>query len=468
MPRRVPTFALALTLALAAALPARAQTPGLPAPTPPPAETAAAPAPEVTPRTVPAPALDTVAEPRPASAESERVAVPEPSEKAVRYHSGGNVLWVIGTLWGLLLPAVILFTGLSAKIRDVAKRMGRGWFFTLALYAALYTLLAWAVSLPLAYYSEFARQHAYGLSNQSLGAWAGDTAKALLLGILGLALVLWIPYLLLKRSPRRWWLYSSLAAVPIIVFFVWLSPVLIAPMFDRFGPMRNAALEAKILALADRAGIEGGRVFEVAKSEDTNAVNAYVTGIGASKRIVLWDTLLEKLDEREVLFVMGHEMGHYVLRHVVWTVLILIVGVFVSLWVVHRTAGWLIGRFRHRFGFDSLADPASYPLLLLVTGVVGLLATPALNAYSRHNEHEADRFGLELVRDNRAAASAFAKLQAENLGVPYPGALYVLFRASHPPLGERIEFANEYRPWERGESLRYGELVEPSGGGALR
>jgi Zn-dependent protease with chaperone function len=388
----------------------------------------------------------------PAAAQSAGyVPVPKPSEKAVRYHRSGNVWWVVGTLWSFALPAAILFTGLSARLRDGARRVGRNWFFTLAVYAAAFTLLTWAANLPLAYYAGFVREHAYGLSNQTLGKWLGDSVKGLFLEMAGLALTLWIPYLLLRKSPRRWWLYTGLGLIPLIVFMMWLQPIFVDPLFNEFGPMKNKGLETRILATAQRAGIEGGRVFEVNKSVDTEAVNAYVTGFGGSKRIVLWDTLLRKLDEREVIFVMGHEMGHYVMGHVFMMLGVICVLLLLSLYAVHRSAGAIIARYRARIGFDRLSDVASYPLLVLVFGAVSFVATPVVFAVTRHNEHQADRFGLELTRDNHAAASAFAKLQAENLAVPYPGTLYKIFRASHPVLGERIDFANRYRPWEEKE-----------------
>lgn len=388
---------------------------------------------------------------------SAHVPVPKPSEKAVRYHRSGNVLWVIATLWGFMVPALILFSGLSARMRDKARSVGRNWFFTVVLYGTMFSLLTWILDLPLAYYSGFVRQHAYGLSNQSFGKWFGDSLKSLAVGLAVLAVTLWIPYLLLKKSPRRWWLYTGIAIIPLIVAATWLSPIFIDPLYNDFGPMKNKQLEAQILATARRAGIEGGRVFEVNKSVDTESVNAYVTGFGGSKRIVLWDTLLRKLDSREVVFVMGHEMGHYVLKHVFIMLGVVSLLVLLCLYAVHASAGWLIARYRERFGFDRLSDVASYPLLILVFGVVSFLATPVVFALTRHNEHEADRFGLELTHDNRAAATAFAKLQAENLAVPYPGTLYKIFRASHPVLGERIEFANTYRPWETGGEQKYAD-----------
>ena len=146
----------------------------------------------------------------------------------------------------------------------------------------------------------------------------------------------------MRRSPRRWWLYTSLLSLPVMVFVILLEPIWIAPLFNRFGPMKDKQLEARILALAQRAGIEGGRVFEVDKSVDTKMLNAYVTGLLGSKRIVLWDTLLAKMDSRQVLFVVAHEMGHYVLHHVLLGILLGFVGILVGLYLVHRLSGMMI------------------------------------------------------------------------------------------------------------------------------
>jgi len=404
------------------------------------------------------PAKTTAANTSPEPANSTaRVPVPEPSEKALSYYRSGNVLWVINTVWGLLVPAAFLFTGFSARIRDFAQRLGRKWFFTVALYFIIYLVINFVINLPLSWYEDFVREHAYGLSNQTFGKWLGDALKGLLVGALIGSLVIWVPYLLLSYSPRRWWLYTGLLSLPFMILMMLILPIWIAPLFNKFGPMKDQALEAKILALAERAGIAGSRVFEVDMSTDTKKVNAYVAGLGNTKRIVLWDTLLAKLDESEVLFVMGHEMGHYVLGHI-WQG-ILIGSVFVTglLYAIHRTAGWLIDRYKARFGFDRLADIASLPLIILLFSLAGLITGPLGLAYSRHCEHQADRFGLEITQNNHAAASAFAKLQIENLGVPRPGLLYKTWRASHPPVGERIDFANEYRPWEKNQPLVYGK-----------
>src|SRR5262245_29457482 len=388
------------------------------------------------------------------------VPVPEPSEKALSYYRSGIVLWIVNILWGLLIPALFLFTGFSARIRDWATRIGRWWFFVIGVYFTIFLLINFVIDFPLSYYQGFVRQHAYGLSNQTFGKWFGDEIKGLLLGVVGGFLFLWIPYLLLKKSPRRWWLYTGLLAIPFLILFELVQPVWLDPIFNKFGPMKNKELETKILALADRAGIEGGRVYEVDKSEDTIALNAYVTGFGAPKRIVLWDTIIAKLNEDELLFVMGHEMGHYVLGHVWKTILFFSLLIIATLYAIHRTAGWLINKYQRRFGFTQLSDVASLPLIILLFSAYFLLIAPIALAFTRHNEHEADRFGLEITRNNHAAATAFVKLQQENLGVPRPNIIVKLWRASHPTLGERIDFSNEYRPWEKGEALRYGELFK--------
>jgi Zn-dependent protease with chaperone function len=388
-------------------------------------------------------------------ADTALVAVPEPSTRALEYYRSGNVLWGVGTVLGLLLPALLLWTGWSARLRALAFRIGRGWLPSLMIYAVLISSVMALLGLPFSFYVGFVRQHAYGLSSQTLEKWATDWVKGVVVSGIALALILWIPYLLLHKSPRRWWLYAGLASIPVTALVLIVSPILIDPLFNDFGPLRDPVLERRILTLASRAGIPESRVFQVNKSVDTKRVNAYVTGLGRTKRIVLWDTLLDKLEPNQVVFVVAHEVGHFVLRHVLSLIALTAALALTALYLIHRVAGGLIRRSGHHFGFTQLSDPASLPLLLLLGTVVSLITTPLLLAFSRHQEHEADRFALELTRDNRAAATAFVRLQEENLAVPRPGVLFMLWRGSHPALGSRVDFANRYRPWDRGEPLRY-------------
>lgn len=386
------------------------------------------------------------------------VAVPEASEKTQRFYRSGNLLWLFNKAWALLIPALFLFTGFSARMRDVAQGVGRKWFFVIAAYVVIYFAVNYLLNLPLNYYQGFVRQHEYGISKQSFEQWFGDSLKSLMVMVVGGILLVWIPYLLIKRSPQRWWLYTGIAAIPVMMLFMLVLPIWIAPLFNDYGPMQDKGLEAEILQLADRAGIEDSRVFEVNKSEDTEAMNAYVGGFLNTKRIVFWDTLIQKLDRDQVLAVMAHEMGHYVLGHLWKAILLFSVLILLSLYAIHRTMPVLIRRFHSRFGFDDPADIASLPLLILLMSAFSLVAVPVAFAFTRHMEHESDRFALEVRRDNYAMASALVFLHHENLVHPDPGPLYKLWRAWHPVLTDRIQFANTYRPWATGETLKYGAL----------
>jgi STE24 endopeptidase len=384
--------------------------------------------------------------------EKTTVAVPEPSPLALRYHRTGNVLWAFARVWDLAVPLALVASGASARLRDLAKRLGRVWFLSVGLYVVLYLLVVFLADLPLRYYAGFVRQHAYGLSNQTIGKWAGDSIKALGVDMLGGFCFAWVPFLLIARAPRWWWLITALLSVPFIAFVTLIAPVWIDPLFNDYGPMKDKALEQKILAQAQRAGISGSRVFEVNKSVDTKTANAYVKGLFGSKRIVLWDTLLKDFDDREVLVVMGHEMGHYALNHIPRSILLSSLIVLASLFWTDRAGRWLLARYHARFGFDSLADVAATPLLLVLMGLSSTALAPVVLAYSRYQEGEADRFALDLTHMNRSAARAFVDLQRENLSVPRPGLVYTIWRGSHPSIAERIEFANSYRPWVKAET----------------
>jgi Zn-dependent protease with chaperone function len=393
---------------------------------------------------------------------SERVPVPEPDAKALAYYKSGNALWWVGQAVDAGFLLALLATGFSARMRRRAERIGGGWLGTVAVYAVLYRVLDWLVMRPLAFYAGFVRPHAYGLSSQSFGKWLRDSsidlAVSSLVGVvLAAGLYAWI-----RKAPRRWWLGATACLVPFLFLVFLIEPLWIAPLYNDFGPMKDPALETKILSLAERAGIEGSRVFEVNKSVDTKMVNAYVTGVFASKRIVLWDTLLARLDEPEVLAVMGHEMGHYALHHVLLGIAVYALLAGVGLYAIHRIAPWAIARWCGTMGFARLDDVASLPLLLLLLQLGSFVLMPGALAFSRWMEHEADRFALELTQDNHASASAFAKLQQSNLSNPRPGPLFVWWRATHPPLGERIDFANDYRPWQTGEPLRYADRFRAS------
>lgn len=390
-----------------------------------------------------------------AISECARVVVPEASELAMRYYYSGNIAWVIGQFFGLIIPLLFFIKGFSGELSRFAHRYGRKWFFGIAIYLVIFIGLYEILDLPFDFYLGYLREHAYGLSKQTLGRWFADYGKSVLITMISCVVFVWIFYLLLKKSPRRWWFYSSLVSIAISFITIFIQPIWIDPLFSKFTSMQDKDLEKKILALAARAGIEHGRVFEANKSQDTNLLNAYVTGFGSTNRIVLWDTTIKKMTSDQILFVMGHEMGHYVLHHIWWLMLYFSISSFVLFYLTYRSANFLLNRYRRYLGFNHLYNIASLPLLLFLITIFTLLSTPIFNCFSRHIEHEADRFGLEITGNNKAAGEAFIVLQQQNLANPSPGNLYKILRCSHPPLKERVEFANSYCPWKQKELLRY-------------
>jgi len=368
--------------------------------------------------------------------ETAPVAVPEPSEQAMRYYRSGNVLWFVEQAWSIVVLVLLLATGLSAALRNAARRIGRNWFFTIVVYFALFTIVTTIVDLPLSYYTEYVREHAYGLSNQTFGKWFGDTLKSLAVACIVGGLVMWVPYLLLRKSPRRWWLYTAIALVPFIVLANLVAPIWIAPLFNKFEPMQDKALEQKILTLADRAGIEGSRVYQVNKSVDTKTLNAYVAGLFGTKRIVLWDTTLKRMTDRELLFVMGHEMGHYVLNHGLRLTVYLSLVLLLGFYVVHRTFDQALARWGRRFGLRDRADPAALPLAIAILSLFFLLMTPLTNSMVRQAEAEADAFGLNAAQEPHGFAMAAMRLSTYRK--LRPGPLEEVLFYDHPSGYERV------------------------------
>ena len=297
------------------------------------------------------------------------------------------------------------------------------------------------IDLPLSYHQGFVRQHAYGLSNQTLSKWLRDSLIGFVIQAAACVAFLWIPYLLLAKSPRRWWIYTAILMVPFLFLTMFVKPIWIDPLFNKFGPMKNSELEGSILALADRAGIEGSRVFEVDKSVDTKAVNAYVTGFWHTKRIVLWDTLVAELEQPELLFVMGHEMGHYVLGHVVRSILLSSIVTLAGLFLIDRLGRMLVNRYQSRLGFADLADIASVPLMIMLLEFAFLVLSPVGLAYSRHQEHEADRFALELTRTNHTGVFNSSSFKERTSAIRVPAWFIGSFGRAIPASANESTFA---------------------------
>jgi STE24 endopeptidase len=278
-------------------------------------------------------------------------------------------------------------------------------------------------------------------------------------------IMIYILYAVIHKSPRRWWLYFWLVSLPLGVFLIFLQPLVIDPMFHKFEPLaqKDPSLTASLEDMVARAGvaIPPERMFWMGASEKSNALNAYVTGIGASKRMVVWDTTIAKMNTPQIVLVAGHETGHYVLYHIPKELAIFAAGFFFLFYFGYRTMGWLLARRGAQWDIRGMDDWASLPALLLVLSVFSFIVTPLSNSVSRHFEHQADQYGLEVTHgltpdSGQVAAQAFQILGEVDLADPAPSRLDVILTYSHPSIPDRIRFSLTYDPWSSGG---HGEFV---------
>jgi STE24 endopeptidase len=361
-----------------------------------------------------------------------------------------DAMYFAGFAYEILVLIFILASGLGARLRDVARRAVPWRFVQSMLFFLLLSLVTTVAEFPIDYYRGFVVPHEFALTHQTFAAWMGDLVKGLGVDVV-IGCVLAALVLLAMIRVRRWWVVVWACSLPLVVAGVIATPLIIDPLFNDFRPLRDASLRQALLDEASHAGIEQSRVYEVDKSKQTKEMNAYVTGIGPSARIVMWDTLLAKLDRDEILAVMGHEMGHYVLKHL-WQGMAFGVAIsFLGFWIAQRLFEWGLARWRVRWRVGDRGDPAALPWLLIVSSLLAFLLSPVYSSYSRHIEHQADIFGLDLTHKNEAMASSFVKFAEDSKADPRPPRFIEWWRYSHPSLGRRIDFVLAYKPWEKGQ-----------------
>jgi STE24 endopeptidase len=372
-------------------------------------------------------------------------------------------LQIVGTLYGFLVLLGLLYFGVAAKYCDWAERVSNRRFLQALVFVPLLLLTLTLLQLPLdAYQQSISRE--YGLSVQGWGSWFGDAAKGFLVTLLVFILAIWGVANLIRKSPRRWWFYTWLFAVPFVIFLIFIAPILIDPLFNKFEPLEksNPQLVEAIEKVTQRGGlsIPRDRMFLMKASEKVTTLNAYVTGFGPSKRVVVWDTTIQNASTPETLYVFGHEMGHYVLDHIVIGIAASAVGLFIGFYILYLIANWAFARFHERWRMRDLGDWAAVPMLLLIFSLMGTVSQPVSSSISRQLEHNADVYGLEVTHGinpnpQESAAHAFQVLGELALSYPYPGKFVVFWYYDHPPIPDRVRFAHGYDPWSKGEQPKY-------------
>ena len=383
---------------------------------------------------------------------------PDKLARAIALSRVRNILNIAGSLWSIAVLWLLLATRAAAGLEGWAQRVsGRRWIQGVVFFPAFFVIAALA-SLPLDWIGH-SYSRAYGISVQGWAGWFGDQAKGLGLMIVFGTLVLLLFNWIVRRWPRRYWFGIWLVTIPILLCVLFAEPVVIEPLFDKFEPLtqNNPALVQELEGVVARTGtnIPPDRMYLMKASEKTNGLNAYVSGIGATKRIVVWDTTAGRIPDDEVLFIFGHESGHYVLHHIWKGFAGTVIALFFIYWACAALAAWMVKRFGMRWSLHELSSRAGFVVLLFTISIAGFVLEPAGNAFSRHFEHQADVYGQEAIHGivpdpQKTAAAAFNHLGEAWLDDPNPSPFIEFWLFSHPSTEHRARFALHYDPWANG------------------
>ena len=388
---------------------------------------------------------------------------PDKLAKAEALYKTRTVIYLGVMVFGIVVLWVLLKLRVAPMFRDLAERASKNSFVQTLIFVPLLTLLIAVIALPIDIYQHHISL-SYGLSVQGWGSWIGDWFKAE-----GVSLVVLVPtvfalFWIIRRSPQRWWFYFWLLTLPFLVLLIFVAPVILDPMFNTFEPLEKTQplLVSEIEKVTQRGGlsIPRDRMFEMQASAKVTTYNAYVTGIGATKRVVVWDNTSRDLTVPETLFVFGHEMGHYVLNHIYKGLAFFAATSLFGFWLGRRIVLALLAHWGEAWHIRGINDLAALPVLMLALSLLTFAGEPIANTFSRHIEHQADIYGLEVTHglfpnNAEVAASSFQKLGEKSYDYPTPSPLLVFWSYGHPTIADRIRFSLQYDPWDMPSGPKY-------------
>jgi STE24 endopeptidase len=420
------------------------------------------PGPRVAPRIV----ISAPSQPAQTSATGQRVYTlpPDKLAKAIALGRIRNILELVDAVWGVGFLWLLLATRAAAGLETFTHRLCRQRWLQGLLFFAAFLIITSLAELPLDTYGHYVSR-SYGISVSGWGSWLGDLAKALGLSVLfGSPILLFFNWIV-RRWPRRYWLAAWAVTLPLLVLSAFGEP-LVEPIFNQYEPLAKShpALVAELEKMVARTGtqIPPDRIFLMKASAKSNGLNAYVSGLGSTKRIVVWDTTADRLPGDEILFLCGHETGHYVLHHIPKGIAITAVALFFVYWACARAAAWLARRFSVRWrliaqdsGVSPLSNRTGFVVLLFTISVAGFVLAPVDNTVSRYFEHEADVYGQEAIHGivpdpQKTAIAAFNALGEAWLDDPNPSPFIEFWTYNHPSTQTRANFAAHYDPWANG------------------
>jgi STE24 endopeptidase len=342
---------------------------------------------------------------------------------------------------GLAIMVALLLTGWSGQLRDLAYQMAfQNYTVALFFYLFMLMVIGKAIGAGLDYYN-FRLEHRYHLSNQKFRSWFRDQLKSFIVGLVLAFIVVESLYLIIRHFPQYWWAVTWLVFLGFFVVLTQIAPVVLFPIFYKFAPLENEELKQRLVRLSERAGTRVRGVYEWRLSGKSTKANAALTGLGNTRRIILADTLLHNYSPDEIEAVLAHQLGHHVHRHILKSIAVQALITFIGFWLASGVMHYSIERLHM---FDTLSDFANLPLFVLVSTVFSVLLMPMLNAYSRHNEREADRYCFKSVPSVAPFISAMNKLAEQNLAERTPSKLVEILFHSHPSVGKRIAAAEAW------------------------
>ncbi len=367
----------------------------------------------------------------------------EEREKSDAYFQGGY--WL--TLWNYVLAAgisiLLLWSRISARLRDLSERLTTSKTLQVVCYSVPYLLLIYLLSFPLNLYENFFREHRYGLATQTFPEWFREQLTGLGITIVGGTIFLMVLYTVFRRAPKSWWIWGTAVAVVFSFLLLFMAPVFVEPLFNKYKPLTDRNISEPILAMARANQIPVDHMFEVDASRQTTRISANVSGILGTTRIALNDNLLKQCTIPEIRAVMAHEMGHYVLNHA--TKLLTYSGIFllIGFALARVLFSAALKRWGKQWGLRGIADPAGLPLLGLILSTLLFLATPLLNTVVRVTEREADAFGINTSREPDGMAMVAVKLGAYRKLDPTPLEEFMFY--DHPSGRARIRMAMDWK-----------------------
>ncbi len=367
--------------------------------------------------------------------------IPEDSPQTRRYNRIRRWLGIADFILGAVVLVVLLATGWSGTLRDIALGdAAQNYVLAVFLYVSMLMTITKLLGLGLDYYG-FRLEHRFQLSNQRLRAWLWDEAKGFLVGLVLAAIVAELLYFIMRQAPQHWWLIAWAVFLGLFVLMAQLAPLILFPIFYKFEPLQNEELKARLVRLSERAGTKVRGVYQWKLSEKSKKANAALTGLGNTRRIILADTLLDNYSPDEIEAVLAHELGHHAHRHIMKSIAVqagtTLLGFWAANWVLHYAVDRL-----HMF--ETLSDFANLPLLVLVATLLSFLLLPALNAYSRFNERQADRYAFQSIARVGPFISSMNKLAEQNLAERAPSRWVEWFFHSHPAISKRVQAAETW------------------------